>query len=121
MIDTIKSYLSIIDRWEITKYDIEGNSFRFLAELLFHDKSKLIVKEYYFESELKRKYSYHWMNKENLLISRWDNAEHWKDIPTFPHHVHHKTLFNVKPSRIITLQDVLEFILIRIKENAKNK
>jgi hypothetical protein len=35
-----------------------------------------------------QKYSYHWQDKNNHLILRWDNKPHWKDHPTFPHHVH---------------------------------
>ncbi len=31
-------------------------------------------------------YRYHLMNKENLIIGRWDNAPHHKEISTFPHH-----------------------------------
>lgn len=114
MIETIKSYLAIISDWEVIKYDVEGNSFRFLARITLKDSSTLVIKEYYFESDSKRKYSYHWMDVDNQLISRWDNAEHWQKISTYPHHEHHKEIANVKPSRIITLQDVLEHISNKI-------
>jgi len=110
MIKVIKSFSSIINNWEILKYDFEGNSFRFIAKIQFIDSSILNIKEYYFEKDSKRKYSYHWMNSKNELIIRWDNSEHWQEITTFPYHEHHKTISNVKSSRTITLQEVLTTI-----------
>lgn len=114
MIETIKSYLSIISDWEVIKYDVEGNSFRFLARITLKDSSILVIKEYYFESDSKRKYSYHRMDLDNQLISRWDNAEHWQKISTYPNHEHRNNISNVLPSRIITLQDVFEHISNKI-------
>lgn len=32
--------------------------------------------------------SYHWMEADNELRMRWDNAEHYPDLPGFPHHFH---------------------------------
>jgi len=34
-----------------------------------------------------RRYSYH-LQKDDKMIRRWDNAPHWKDIRTFPFHLH---------------------------------
>ena len=34
-----------------------------------------------------RRYSYH-LQKDDEMIRRWDNAPHWKDIRTFPFHLH---------------------------------
>lgn len=58
------------------------------ARLTFIDKS-------WFEfSEIARKeeggiivvvaYSYHWMEENNQLRIRWDNAEHYPELPNFP-------------------------------------
>lgn len=33
-------------------------------------------------------YSYHWQKANGLLIKRWDNVPHHKEIDTFPHHLH---------------------------------
>lgn len=54
----------------------------------FIDKSKLFISEYLDENE--RNYSYHWQDKNNDLIVRWDNAPYHKNIDTFPHHLHRK-------------------------------
>jgi len=34
-----------------------------------------------------RRYSYH-LQRDDKMIRRWDNAPHWKDIRTFPFHLH---------------------------------
>ncbi len=122
MIDLVNSYSSILKSWEINEYDIQGFSFRFKATLKIKDNSTLVIKEYYFSEVPKRKYSYHWMNKNEELLIRWDNSEHWKAIDTYPHHAHHKSNSKVKPSHINTLSEVLEYISQKINsKNAKNK
>lgn len=36
----------------------------------------------------KIKYGYHFMDDKKNIIFRYDNAEHFKNIATFPHHKH---------------------------------
>lgn len=33
-------------------------------------------------------YKYHWKDKRNRLIKRWDNAPHFPDLESFPDHIH---------------------------------
>ncbi len=33
-------------------------------------------------------YSFHLQNAAGRCIVRWDNAPHYPDLPTFPHHIH---------------------------------
>ena len=33
-------------------------------------------------------YSYHWADANNQLITRWDNAPHFPQLPGFPDHRH---------------------------------
>src|SRR5512136_1842156 len=43
-----------------------------------------------------QEYRYQWMNaSQNQLIKRWDNAEHFPDLPHFPHHIHIGSEINV--------------------------
>lgn len=112
--DIVNSYSTILKNWEINEYDVQGFSFRF--------KATLVIKEYYFSEVPKRKYSYHWMNKNEDLLIRWDNSEHWKEMDTYPHHLHYESNSNVQPSYINTLVEVLEYISNKINsKNAKNK
>ena len=46
----------------------------------------MYIKEYVDVNE--RNYSYHWQDKNQKLILRWDNSPHHKDVLTFPHHKH---------------------------------
>jgi hypothetical protein len=34
-------------------------------------------------------YRYHFQDKQNELIFRYDNTPHFPDLPTYPHHKHH--------------------------------
>jgi len=62
-----------------------------------------------------KEYRYQWMNaSQQRLIKRWDNAEHFPDLPNFPHHIHVDSETNVIPGKalsIIELLDVLELEL----------
>ncbi|MFW5640505.1 MAG: toxin-antitoxin system TumE family protein [Thermodesulfobacteriota bacterium] len=52
----------------------------FLDGSVFHFKEVLVGK--------KRRYRFHYMDRDDNLITRWDNAPHYRDLKTFPHHVH---------------------------------
>ena len=34
------------------------------------------------------KYSFHWQDEQAQLIRRWDNAPHYPNLPSAPHHIH---------------------------------
>jgi hypothetical protein len=102
----LEKYQDIITKIEVLAWDSEPTSYRYKAELTLIDDSKLILKDYIFTSG--RKYSFHWQDREGDLIIRWDNATHWKDIDTFPHHKHDKN--GISPSQEVTLEDVMNHI-----------
>lgn len=35
-----------------------------------------------------QKYSFHWQDATGELVQRWDNVNHYPDLPNAPHHVH---------------------------------
>ena len=51
-------------------------------------------------------YSYHYQDKEKVLIFRYDNAEHHPEIPSYPHHKH-ISKSNIEASGEIFLAEVL--------------
>jgi hypothetical protein len=53
-----------------------------------------------------RDYSYH-LQKNDEFVIRWDNAPHWHDLVTFPHHVHEHGEGKPKPCREVFIEDVL--------------
>ena len=72
-------------------------------------KSGLLIRDYIF-NENEHKYVFHWMDKNNNLIVRWDNSEHWPSISTFPHHKHLGAEKKVQASTEVLLEDILEYI-----------
>ena len=57
------------------------------------------------DKQSKIKYRYHYMNQNQDMIFRYDNAPHHSEIATFPHHKHEIEI--IKPSIEPTLYDVL--------------
>lgn len=71
------------------------------------------MRDYIFEGQ-RRKYSFHWQDSEENLLIRWDNAPHWPDVDTYPHHKRVSTANHVEPSEETELREVLEEIARRI-------
>ena len=53
-----------------------------------------------------RRYSYHAQKEENM-VRRWDNAPHWPEVKTFPHHLHIESEKKVSEFREVFVEDVL--------------
>ena len=53
----------------------------------------------------KIKYRYHYMNDEQVMIFRYDNAPHHANVSTFPHHKHDGD--NIRESAELSLDQVL--------------
>ena len=88
----MEEILELLETNKIVKdYDIitfiEGeNFFYIIAEALIKNGSFLHIRIYISENDYK--YSFHWQNDREGLILRWDNAPHYKNLKTFPHHAH---------------------------------
>lgn len=86
----------------------------------FIDNSRLEIMEYARitvedDMELTR-YSYHWMDSDNNLLIRWDNAEHYPDLPNFPYHLHDGDEKNVVPGEPMNISRVLDLIAERLEK-----
>ena len=101
-------YDDIITRYSVCHFYTEPESSRFKAEIQFTDNSILMVKDYIFPTG--RKYAYHWQDGGGNLIIRWDNAPHWPDIRTYPHHVHIVGISEPVESDIRSITDVMDAI-----------
>jgi hypothetical protein len=82
----LEEFKDIITQAKIEKYEVSGDNIKLRMTLLLCNGSQLFVRETIISGE-KRKYSYHWQNKNGKLIKRWDNSPDW-DVETFPHHLH---------------------------------
>lgn len=107
MLNLSEKYKHIIAGFRVRKYVNEESLFACKVLITFSNQSTLDVKEYRFANG-ERKYSFHWMDKNHKMILRWDNADHWKNISTYPHHKHIGK--KVVPSTEITLEQVLSVI-----------
>jgi len=62
-----------------------------------------------------RRYRYQWVDQsQQVLRKRWDNVEHYPNLPNFPYHIHVGEESVVEPSQlvsIIELLDILEQVL----------
>ena len=82
-------------------------------KIVFVDHSELHAREYVDENH--RKYTFHWQDPDGKLISRWDNAPHFRELATFPHHKHLSLALAVD-SYDISLNEVMAFILRQIQK-----
>jgi hypothetical protein len=87
IIKIIEKHGALIASWKIIEYDQDGPNLRLKAEFEFMDGSRFFVRQVVLK-EFTFKYAYHWQDKEGKLRCRWDNAPHWPDMPTHPHHKH---------------------------------
>lgn len=59
------------------------------GDIVFADNSQLcFIEVKNTEVNPKVKYRYHFMDKDNELIFRYDNAYHYKELKTYPNHKH---------------------------------
>ncbi|HBX52174.1 MAG TPA: hypothetical protein DEH02_14015 [Bacteroidales bacterium] len=117
MLNLVEKYKEIISDFIVNKYIQEGSLFSCRIFISFINGSILEIKDYRFANG-ERKYSYHWMNNKKKLLLRWDNAPHWENISTFPHHKHKGKI--VYPSIETTIEQVLEYIYANIKQKNIN-
>lgn len=95
----------IVD-YEVQDYKQWQTGFYYRLKIQFQDYSVLYVKEYLDDTE--RNYAFHWQDKNNNMIARWDNAPHHHHILTFPHHKHDPE--GIFDSLEISLPEVIEQI-----------
>ena len=56
-------------------------------------------------------YRYQWMDEtQQILRKRWDNVEHFPNLPNFPHHVHIGEESNVEPSCSMNILELIDLI-----------
>ena len=56
-------------------------------------------------------YRYQWMDeKQQVLKKRWDNVEHFPNLPNFPHHVHVGDESNVNPGKSLSILELIEIV-----------
>jgi len=83
---------------------IEGQLKFFDGSLLDFDEALLLRSN----QIVKLRYAYHYQDESGRLIFRYDNAPHYPNIHTYPHHKHVGSA--VEPSQIPDISDVFREI-----------
>jgi len=104
---TLLKYEEIIKSFKFKEARLIGITMSYIKmEICFKDLSTLRVTELK-KNGILENYSYYWLDKDNKILIGWDNAEHHKNIDTYPHHRHLGSKENVLPSTQQSLDDVL--------------
>ena len=93
---------------QIVPLDLDGETLR--VKLTLKDGTSLRVTEQW-QGEHLRRYSYYWLTSENELKIGWDNAPHYAEMDSFPHHKHVAAQENILPSSETCLEEVMKFIV----------
>ena len=91
----------------------------FRARVYFEDGSLLDFSAYVIPAENDAielvSYRYHWQDKNEKLISRWDNTPHFPHLPNAPHHIHSGETSEVTAGNPIHIFEVLDIIATQLK------
>jgi hypothetical protein len=107
--DILARFSDIIHTYEVIQYEVAGLHTRLKLKIKLTDDSELYVRDTLLDG-LQRKYASHWQDRGGRLIARCDNAAHWPEIATYPHHKHLGEEAQVVPSEATTLEEVLAVI-----------
>lgn len=110
MLHLFDAYALLFQAWRVVSYEQDGAAYALQVTAVLRDGSRLEIREYFFPDG-GRKYAYHWMGVDGSLRCRWDNAPHWPEIATAPHHVHLPGQARPAASIITTLEDLLQFLV----------
>ena len=109
---TIQKFIPIISVQEIS-IDIRSSSTgKIKGAISFIDGSILyFIEVIKIDGEVRKlKYSYHYQIKNGNLVFRHDNAPHYKNVKTFPHHKHFHSDDNVLISSVPIFKNILSEI-----------
>ncbi|MDM8522045.1 DUF6516 family protein [Desulfococcaceae bacterium HSG8] len=86
----------------------------FRARLTLRNNDFLEVAEYFIPEQgnlIPKRYRYQWMNEsKQVLKKRWDNVEHFPELPNFPHHIHVGGELNVEPGMPLSILELVDII-----------
>lgn len=84
-----QTYEHIVEDYFLNKQTFTREKGAIDGEIYFNNGTRLVFLEVLDASKTtKQKYSYHYMNQDNQMLFRYDNAKHFPKIKTFPHHKH---------------------------------
>ena len=120
MENILSDFSDIIVNQVIEKHVKDDHRVIFEARLYLKDTTQLAVKDikiFLAAHASKRKYAYQWMDVDNQLIIRWDNAQYHPELENFPYHKHLRNDKNVFPAPEVTLYEILTYIKEQIEKS----
>jgi hypothetical protein len=102
---------SFVSSYIINDFRKSETAFYLNLKINFINNSELHVREYVDADH--RKYSFHWQSSSGELITSSDNAPHYFELLTFPHHKHLASGI-VSESHDIFFDEVVGFIKFQI-------
>jgi len=109
MLHLFETNSDLFRSWQVVRYEQEGDAYMLQLAAILQDGSRLEMRDYLFVDG-SRKYAYQWMEANGDLRQRWDNAPHWPNVATAPHHTHVAGHTEPESSTITNLEDLLHFI-----------
>ena len=111
----IDAYNHIVEEYSVVDKTYSDEKGFIDGQIIFIDDSILEFSEVKStEIPEKIKYRYHYRSFNNNLIFRYDNAKHFPDISTFPHHKHlPQDVIGCKETDISSVLDEVERIILK--------
>lgn len=106
MLHLFEQNQDLFQSWYVIRYEREGDAYLLQMGAVLKDGSRLELRDYLF-ADGSRKYAYHWMEPDGQLRQRWDNAPHWPEVASNPHHTHLPDQEIPEPSTITNIEDLL--------------
>jgi hypothetical protein len=113
MLSTLSLFADCITSFELLFQETRSDLSKTKIKLSLKDSPVIFLREIIISNVL-LDYSYHWQNEQGELIIRWDNAAHYPNITTYPHHKHVGSEHIIEPSYEQNLEHVLAFIKSQI-------
>lgn len=82
---------ALVVTYDLVKVQLSSGTGYIEGQVTFIDNSRFVFFEFLRQTAAEvecEKYRYHFMNSDDQLIFRYDNAPHHPEIATFPHHKH---------------------------------
>lgn len=102
-----------VQHWQIIREEAQGDNGVLRYRLLLRNQDLLDIFERFVivnGQVTVARYSYHWQRSTQEFIKRWDNAPHYPNLTTYPHHLHDGDENHVLPHSSIKITDVLTII-----------
>ncbi len=100
----------LVSQYDVLLYEQTDVKFQLKLRIEFIDRSILFTNDYVGVD--RQKYAFHWQQADGTWLMRWDNASHFLELASFPHHKHDYRSGSevVMDSFNISLSEVLEYI-----------